>query len=56
MILGPVLRLMNFQLPWKFVVVPSYMAPCNILAIVLVGGVYLFVSTYVPNSTLQRLD
>ena len=39
-ILHPVLRLMNLQLIWNFLVGPSHKAPCNLSTMVLVGGAY----------------
>ena len=55
-IIFPFLRMMKFQLTWKFAVVPRYMDPCDLSAMVLVGIVSSYISTYVPNSTLQCLD
>ena len=46
----PVWILRNLQLPWKFIVGPRNISPRNVSSMVLVGGTYLWVYVYVPNS------
>ena len=50
------IRPMNLHMPCKFVVVPRYMAPQNISAMVLVRDAFSWVSTYVTKYTLQCLE
>ena len=54
-ILCPVLMLMNLHLPWIFLVESSYMDPCNLWTMILMGNASSYVSAYVPKYAIQCL-